>query len=170
MPWLQGMSDQRGVDESHPGSAAEDGGVSRGDGGRGSFAAGAAPPPVRQGRLLELWALLVLGLAIRAFAGALAAPPADLSVQPYRVDLNRAGVAELQVLPGLGPARAEAIVLERIRHGRFDGIDDLMRVPGLGQATVAQLLPWLRLAPSESHGPPGGASDASMVDARSSLR
>jgi competence protein ComEA len=113
--------------------------------------------------LLEVWALVVFALAIRAFAGALAAPAPALSVQPHRVDLDRAGVAELQVLPGLGPARAEAIVLERIRHGRFDSIDDLTRVPGLGAATVAELRPWLQCGRFE---PPGRGSGAAVVDAR----
>jgi competence ComEA-like helix-hairpin-helix protein len=106
----------------------------------------------RQRRLLEVWALVVLGLAIRAFAGGLVAKAPELSVRPHRVDPNRAGVAELQVLPGLGAARAEALVLERIRRGRFDGIDDLARVPGLGPGTVGDLSPWLRFDGAEQQG------------------
>ena len=99
----------------------------------------------RRSRLLEVWALVVFALAIRAFGGGLlgadSAPP--LVVRPHRVDLDRATVAELRVLPGIGSARAEAIVLERIRRGPFDGIGALARVPGLGPETAAELAPWL---------------------------
>ncbi len=61
----------------------------------------------------------------------------------HRVDPNRARVGELALLPGVGPARAEAIVLERVRHGPFRSAADLRRVPGLGEATIALLAPWL---------------------------
>ncbi len=49
------------------------------------------------------------------------------------VDINRAGIEELVRLPGVGPARAAAIVRDRETHGRFNGIYDLTRVPGIGR-------------------------------------
>lgn len=53
-----------------------------------------------------------------------------------RVDLNRATQAELEALPGIGPARAQAIVRWREEHGSFQELEDLLRVPGIGPATL----------------------------------
>jgi DNA uptake protein ComE-like DNA-binding protein len=94
--------------------------------------------------------VLVLGLLVRTFAdGVLAgtAPP-PFQASSHRVDLRTAGVAELQVLPGIGPTRATAIVLERLRRGPFDGPGALDRVDGIGPATAAELQPWLLPAPA----------------------
>lgn len=55
------------------------------------------------------------------------------------VDVNRASAAELDALPGVGPATAAAIVTERERNGPFVGVDDLDRVPGIGPAKLAAL-------------------------------
>ena len=97
----------------------------------------------RQQRLLVLWALVVFGLAIRAFAGGLLPPSEQVLRQPWTVDVNWASVAELQVLPGVGPSRAEQIVLERIRGGPFRSAADLQRVPGLGPELVRAMAPFL---------------------------
>lgn len=48
-------------------------------------------------------------------------------------------------LPGMGRHRAEALVLWRLRHGRFARLEDLTRVPGLGPRTVAGFQDWLVL-------------------------
>jgi competence protein ComEA len=102
---------------------------------------GSATPPSRQRLLLAAWAMLVLGLAVRAFARGLLQPlaPPRLAVVPHRVDIDRAGVAELMVLPGIGRTRAEAIVVERVRHGPFRSVAGLQRVDGLGPAAVRAL-------------------------------
>lgn len=59
-----------------------------------------------------------------------------------RIDLNRATAAELAALPGLGAGFAERIIRDRAANGPFATIDDLRRVPGLGQATVDRLRPY----------------------------
>ncbi|MCU0864472.1 MAG: helix-hairpin-helix domain-containing protein [Planctomycetes bacterium] len=108
---------------------------------------------------------MVFALAIRAFGGGLLraeAAPA-LEVRPHRVDLDRATVAELRVLPGIGSVRAEAIVLERIRRGPFDGIDALARVPGLGPETAAEMAPWLWFGSPPGGGNRGGGGMADAV-------
>ncbi|MFK7739992.1 MAG: ComEA family DNA-binding protein [Planctomycetota bacterium] len=92
-------------------------------------------------RLLVAWALLVYLLAIRAFAFGVLAPAPEISIQAVKIDLNRASVGELQALPGLGPRRAEAIVLERIRRGPFRRLQDLRRVAGVGPVALRALAP-----------------------------
>jgi competence ComEA-like helix-hairpin-helix protein len=79
------------------------------------------------------------------------APPAEAPVAPPpttpsplwmtddRIDLNSAGVSELQTLPGVGKLTAERIVGERERGGAFSSVDDLARVGGLGPARIGAL-------------------------------
>jgi len=55
------------------------------------------------------------------------------------VDLNSATAEELEELPGVGPAIAEAILDERERRGRFDAVEDLLDVRGIGDARLEQL-------------------------------
>ncbi len=55
------------------------------------------------------------------------------------VDLNRASAKELEALPGIGPARASAILRWRGEHGSFATVDDLLEVPGIGPATLERL-------------------------------
>jgi competence protein ComEA len=56
-----------------------------------------------------------------------------------RVDLNRASEQELQTLPGVGPARAAAIIEHRESHGPFSAPGDLRAVPGIGEKTFQTL-------------------------------
>lgn len=55
------------------------------------------------------------------------------------VNLNHASSAELEALPGIGPATAAAIIAHRERVGPFRSVDDLLSVKGLGPAKVAAL-------------------------------
>jgi competence protein ComEA len=61
------------------------------------------------------------------------------------VAVNRADVAELVTLPGIGPALAHAIVEERERNGPFRSPDDLRRVRGIGPALVTRLTGRIRI-------------------------
>jgi competence protein ComEA len=65
--------------------------------------------------------------------------PTPTAVSVLRTDLNRATAAELTALPGIGAARADAIVNDRDTNGPFRSCEDLIRVPGFGQATLAAI-------------------------------
>jgi competence protein ComEA len=56
-----------------------------------------------------------------------------------RIDLNRASAAELEALPGIGPAKAAAIVGHRDEHGPFGEPGDLRAVTGIGEKTFQGL-------------------------------
>ena len=76
----------------------------------------------------------------------------NLEVRPRqtgrrKVDLNRAAPRELVTLPGIGPARADAIVRWRRDHGPFRSFEDLLEVPGIGPATLERLRPLVRVGP-----------------------
>lgn len=58
---------------------------------------------------------------------------------PGPLDLNLAGEADLLRLPGIGPAKARAIVAYRQARGPFAAVGDLAGVSGIGPATLARL-------------------------------
>ncbi len=61
------------------------------------------------------------------------------------IDVNEASADDLTGLPGIGPAKAAAIVRHRERHGRFESLDALLEVSGIGPATLARLRPMATL-------------------------
>lgn len=60
-------------------------------------------------------------------------------VSRLRLSLNRAGAAELDTLPGIGPALAQRIVRYRETNGVFRKAEDLLKVPGIGPAKWREL-------------------------------
>lgn len=62
-----------------------------------------------------------------------------------QMSLNQASVADLITLPGVGPVIAERIVTWRTTNGPFRSIDELGEVNGIGDATLEQIRPLLRL-------------------------
>ena len=70
--------------------------------------------------------------------------PGSTTPEPT-VDLNRAGIAELYRLPGIGPVLARRIVEHRVRHGAFRSVEELLGVPGIGPRLLERLRPHLRV-------------------------
>jgi DNA uptake protein ComE-like DNA-binding protein len=58
-----------------------------------------------------------------------------------RLDLNLADSTELVMLPGVGPALAGRILAVRAEKHRFALTRDLLEVRGIGEKTLAKLLP-----------------------------
>ena len=56
-----------------------------------------------------------------------------------RIRINQAGPTELESIPGVGPVLAGRIVAFRDEHGPFDAPEDLLDVPGLGEAKLAAM-------------------------------
>ncbi|MCB9697815.1 MAG: helix-hairpin-helix domain-containing protein [Alphaproteobacteria bacterium] len=65
--------------------------------------------------------------------------PAPVLLRPVTIDVNGANEEMLRQLPGLAPDLAPAIIEYRDLHGPFDSCDMLIRVPGIGPATVAAM-------------------------------
>ena len=61
------------------------------------------------------------------------------------LDINSATVQELQLLPEIGPKKAERIVAYREVNGLFKDIDSLINVYGIGPKTVEKLKPLICL-------------------------
>lgn len=98
---------------------------------------------------------LMLGVVVTLRAApCFAAAPAHMSRQPevppaHRVDIDTAGVAELALLPEIGPVLAAQIVGHRATHGAFGAVDALERVPCIGPATIRALGRVARASSSE---------------------
>ncbi len=125
----------------------------------GGLLAEADPALVNQAQLIydgaQVHVPLVLEAAAAAAPASVASPPVGLSgVLPTPtpaavrageavlalgglVNINTATAAELETLPGIGASRAQAIIDNR----PYQTIDDLNRVPGIGDATLNQLRP-----------------------------
>jgi competence protein ComEA len=58
---------------------------------------------------------------------------------PVPLNLNSATLTQLDSLPGIGPAKAAAILQYRQDHGPFATVDELARVPGFGAAAISRL-------------------------------
>ena len=56
-----------------------------------------------------------------------------------KININTASVEELQKLPRIGAKMAQRIVDFRKEHGRFNKIEDLMKVKGIGESVFSKL-------------------------------
>ena len=54
------------------------------------------------------------------------------------VDVNTADAAALEALTGIGPALAQAILEDRAENGPYEAPEDLLRVRGIGEATLQE--------------------------------
>ena len=61
------------------------------------------------------------------------------------VNLNTATLDQLQILPGIGQTKAQAILDYRENNGPFTTPEELMNVPGIGQATFDKLSSYIAL-------------------------
>jgi competence protein ComEA len=64
------------------------------------------------------------------------------SESSLKVDINSADVEELDELPEVGPATAEAIIEYRQANGSFTDVDELEAVPGIGPTTIQKIEPF----------------------------
>ncbi len=86
--------------------------------------------------------------AQRPPAGPDAAPrgsrPSPATVSAGTLNVNAATRAELELLPGIGPALAGRIIDHRTTHGPFRSMDDLDKVRGIGPKLMERLRPLVR--------------------------
>ncbi len=61
------------------------------------------------------------------------------------LDLNTATMAQLEELTGVGPVLAQRIIDWRTEHGRFGSVDELAEVSGIGERTLEELRPQVRV-------------------------
>ena len=99
--------------------------------------------------VLVLACALVLGLVVTrhrrlASATPIVIAPGSPDSYSLRLDINAASWREIALLPAIGESKARAVVAEREKNGPFKSADDLRRVPGIGDKTIADLKPYVR--------------------------
>lgn len=106
----------------------------------GGFAEDAAPDALNLARVLvDGEQVVVPTLEEAEAAGGAGTSVAPGTVPGGKVNINAASAAELDALPGVGPATAEKIVADREANGPFASPEDLKRVSGIGDKKFAEL-------------------------------
>jgi competence protein ComEA len=81
----------------------------------------------------------------------------------HPVNLNTATAAELEQVPGIGPATAQKILQARKSYGKFKSVNDLEAIRGIGQKRLERMRKYLTVGgtpavPSKKAAPPRVAS------------
>lgn len=71
----------------------------------------------------------------------------DLLTLGLKIDPNQASVADLEVIPGIGPVLGKNIVEFRGKHGPFQKVEDLVAVKGLGALKLEKMRQHLLITP-----------------------
>ena len=93
--------------------------------------------------------VLMLALAGSTVAPVSAAPPATpkaAASEARPIDLNTADSSALESVPGIGKSLSQRIVAFREKNGGFQSVDDLLKVPGIGEKSIQKLRPYLTVA------------------------
>ena len=93
--------------------------------------------------------MLVLALTGAAAAPALAAPsaaPKAAAPEARPIDINTADGAALESVPGIGKSLSQRILAFREKNGAFQSVDDLLKVPGIGEKSIQRLRPYLTVS------------------------
>jgi competence protein ComEA len=111
---------------------------------------------VRRSLAFKLVAALVVwclyGLGAYAQTGSTRQMAQASKTAPAIVNINTATNAELEALPGIGPAIAARIIEYRQKNGPFKKVEDLMSVRGIGEKSFLKLKPLVTIAPARSGG------------------
>ena len=70
-----------------------------------------------------------------------ATKPAEKKVT-YPVNINTASKRELEALPGIGEVLSQRIIDYRSANGRFQSVDELVKIKGIGEKTLEKLKPY----------------------------
>lgn len=69
----------------------------------------------------------------------------DKSHEPMMININDADIETLAELPGIGPAKAQAIYDYKTEQGTLSTLCELTNIKGIGKKTLAKLLPYLEM-------------------------
>ena len=79
------------------------------------------------------------------------------------VNINTVTQEQLEVLNGIGPSKAQAIIEYRKKNGNFKTVDDLNNVPGFGDKTLAKLKSEITVSGTAAAPTPAAAAPAKQA-------
>jgi comEA protein len=85
-----------------------------------------------KGKVFNVVLLLALGFFMSVQSEA-ANPPEK------KININTASISELQKLPQIGEVVAQRIIDHREKHGKFEKIEEIMKIKGIGEKTFLKL-------------------------------
>ena len=93
-----------------------------------------------RGRVYSVaWCLFLLALLLSPFSSVVAKkkPPA------HPININTAGAAELEEVPGIGPSTAKKTLDTRKAYSAFKSVDDLLAIKGIGPKRLDKMRKYL---------------------------
>ncbi len=102
-------------------------------------------------KLALIITLLGVGASIGVYLGKnyqyehYAIEPKSDRIKVYKINLNLATEREYDNLPGIGPKLAKEIIRDRDANGRFNKVEDIKRVKGIGDAKFKKIEPYLTM-------------------------
>ena len=93
----------------------------------------------RYGRVLTLSLLTAFGLVLAGSSLAENVSPRLVGT----VNINTATPEQLELLPGIGESRANAVVAIRKQRGGFKSVNELTEVKGIGEVALERLRPFV---------------------------
>jgi len=99
------------------------------------------------GKLMK-WSAAAAAIAVAlsfapAWNGAYAATGAAAKDQAEAVDINTASAADLEKVPGIGPALSKRIIDYREKNGPYSSVEDLLKIQGIGEKSLARFRGYL---------------------------
>jgi competence ComEA-like helix-hairpin-helix protein len=85
----------------------------------------------------------------------------------HPINLNTTTAAELQQVPGIGPATADKILKMRKSYGPFKSVDDLRAIKGIGPKRLEKMRKYLTVGESAPQQKPAKAASQSKSTAPS---
>ena len=78
------------------------------------------------------------------------------------MNINTATAAELQQVPGIGPATAKNIVQMRKSYGAFRSVDDLLAIRGIGRKRLGKMRKYLTVGKAPAPGKQAATASPSV--------
>lgn len=97
-------------------------------------------------------AVILIGLSSPTAQQATPTPKQTQTTPPQSapVNLNAATKADLEKLPGIGPAMAQRILDYRQKNGSFKKVEELMNIQGIGEKAFLKLRTLVTVAPPKT--------------------